>query len=52
MRTGAAGIVVTGAIGWALPTFGVTLAAFIVVDGIAGLLRRRRRAAADPPAVA
>ncbi|MEV0563551.1 PepSY domain-containing protein [Dactylosporangium sp. NPDC050588] len=46
-----AGIVVTGAIGWALPTFGVTLAAFIVIDVIAGLLRRRR-AAADPPAVA
>ncbi|MGI5240074.1 PepSY domain-containing protein [Dactylosporangium sp. CA-139066] len=41
-----AGVVVTAAIGWALPTFGVTLAAFLVLDAIAGLIRRRR----TPPA--
>lgn len=42
------GIVVTAAIGWALPTFGVTLAVFIVIDVIADLIRRRRRPAAIP----
>ncbi|MET7400976.1 PepSY domain-containing protein, partial [Dactylosporangium sp. NPDC005572] len=38
-----AGIVVTAAIGWALPVFGVTLLGFLVLDVILGLVRRLRR---------
>jgi uncharacterized iron-regulated membrane protein len=40
----AVGAVVTAAIGWVLPEFGVTLAVFLIVDAIAGLARRRRTA--------
>ncbi|GAA1536119.1 PepSY domain-containing protein [Dactylosporangium maewongense] len=40
------GILVTAAIGWALPAFGVTLVAFLLFDAVAGLIRRRR----DTPA--
>ncbi|WP_460491598.1 PepSY-associated TM helix domain-containing protein [Dactylosporangium cerinum] len=42
------GILVTAAIGWALPAFGVTLAAFLILDIVAGLIRRRRRGAPAP----
>ncbi|WP_308195433.1 PepSY domain-containing protein [Dactylosporangium sp. AC04546] len=38
-----AGILVTAAIGWALPVFGVTLLAFLVLDAAVGLVRRLRR---------
>ncbi|WP_432838612.1 PepSY-associated TM helix domain-containing protein [Dactylosporangium sp. CA-092794] len=38
-----AGILVTAAIGWALPAFGVTLLAFLVLDVAIGLVRRLRR---------
>jgi uncharacterized iron-regulated membrane protein len=37
----AIGLVITAALGWALPTFGVTLLAFVIVDSIAGLIRPR-----------
>ncbi|GAA3212100.1 PepSY-associated TM helix domain-containing protein [Dactylosporangium siamense] len=37
------GILVTAALGWALPAFGVTLVAFLIIDLVAGLIRRRRR---------
>ena len=30
------------AYGWALPEFGVTLAAFLVIDAVAGIVRRGR----------
>jgi hypothetical protein len=33
------------AIGWALPLFGVPLAAFLIIDAILGGVRQRRRAA-------
>ncbi|WP_433607562.1 PepSY-associated TM helix domain-containing protein [Dactylosporangium sp. CA-139114] len=46
------GVLVTAAVGWALPAFGVTLVAFLVLDGIAGLLRRRGHGAPAPPAPA
>ncbi|MEJ8655787.1 MULTISPECIES: PepSY domain-containing protein [Streptomyces] len=38
------GIPAVAALGWALPVFGVTLAAFFVVDVVAGLVRRGRAA--------
>ncbi|MER7460860.1 PepSY domain-containing protein [Micromonospora sp. NPDC126480] len=37
------GLPVTVALGWALPWFGVTLLAFLVIDVILGALARRRR---------
>lgn len=43
-----AGIAVVAAIGWALPTFGVTLAAFLVLDAATGAVRRSRRGPAAP----
>ncbi|MFG2043888.1 PepSY-associated TM helix domain-containing protein [Dactylosporangium sp. NPDC048998] len=43
-----AGVLVTAAIGWALPTFGVTLIGFLVIDVVVGLVRRGRRQAAVP----
>lgn len=36
------------AVGWAIPPLGVTLAAFLLIDGLAGLARRARPAAAIP----
>ncbi|MEU4338007.1 PepSY domain-containing protein [Micromonospora lupini] len=42
------GVPLTVAIGWALPLFGITLLAFLVVDVIAGAVTRRRRPAAAP----
>ena len=42
------GVLVTAAIGWALPAFGVTLVAFLLLDGVAGLVRRLRRQPAAP----
>jgi uncharacterized iron-regulated membrane protein len=42
------GVLVTAAIGWALPVFGVTLLGFLVLDVLAGLLRRRRRTTPVP----
>ncbi|CCH19682.1 PepSY-associated TM helix domain-containing protein [Micromonospora lupini] len=42
------GVPVIVAIGWALPLFGITLLAFLVVDVIAGAVTRRRRPAAAP----
>lgn len=48
-----AGGTVTVALGWALPWFGVTLLAFLVVDVILGAVaRRRRRAVPVSPAPA
>ncbi|WNF25941.1 PepSY-associated TM helix domain-containing protein [Streptomyces sp. C11-1] len=38
------GIPAVAALGWALPVLGVTLAGFLVVDVVAGALRRRRSA--------
>jgi uncharacterized iron-regulated membrane protein len=38
-----AGVLVTAAVGWALPVFGVTLLGFLVLDVIVGLVRRGRR---------
>ncbi|WP_328527495.1 PepSY domain-containing protein [Nocardioides sp. NBC_00368] len=35
-------ILAAGALGWAMPVFGVTLVAFVVLDGTVGALRRRR----------
>jgi uncharacterized iron-regulated membrane protein len=37
-----AGIMLTAVAGWALPEFGVTLATFLVIDVVGGLVRRRR----------
>jgi uncharacterized iron-regulated membrane protein len=37
---------VTVAVGWAIPPLGVTLAAFLLLDGLAGLVRHRARPAA------
>jgi hypothetical protein len=37
-------IVATVAVGWALPELGVSLAAFLAIDTVAALIRRRRRA--------
>ncbi|WP_420118060.1 hypothetical protein [Micromonospora sp.] len=42
------GVPVTVAIGWALPLFGITLLAFLVIDVIAGAVSRRRRPAVVP----
>ncbi|MFE2913209.1 PepSY-associated TM helix domain-containing protein [Kitasatospora indigofera] len=39
-----AGLPVVVALGWALPVLGVTLAAFVVLDVVTGLMRRTRRA--------
>ncbi|MCK9921362.1 PepSY domain-containing protein [Frankia sp. AgPm24] len=36
-------ILLTAAVGWALPVLGVTLAAFLAFDAAAGLIRARRR---------
>jgi uncharacterized iron-regulated membrane protein len=38
----AIGAVITAAVGWALPELGVTLAAFLVIDTIAGRIRQPR----------
>ncbi|MET8031931.1 PepSY domain-containing protein [Streptomyces sp. NPDC005345] len=38
----AVGVVAVVALGWALPLFGVPLAAFLVVDLVTGVVRRRR----------
>jgi uncharacterized iron-regulated membrane protein len=42
------GLPVTVAVGWALPEFGVSLLAFLVIDAIAGTGQQRRRAATAP----
>ena len=42
------GVPVTVAIGWALPLFGLTLLAFLVIDVVVGAVSRRRRPAAAP----
>ncbi|MEU1643010.1 PepSY-associated TM helix domain-containing protein [Micromonospora zamorensis] len=42
------GVPVTVAIGWALPLFGLTLLAFLVIDVVAGAVSRRRRPAEAP----
>ncbi|WFE55240.1 PepSY domain-containing protein [Micromonospora sp. WMMD1155] len=42
------GVPVTAAIGWALPLFGLTLLAFLVIDVVAGAVSRRHRTAATP----
>ena len=44
----AAGIPLTIAVGWALPLLGVSLAAFLVADLIAGAVQSRRRPEPDP----
>ncbi|MFD3808353.1 PepSY-associated TM helix domain-containing protein [Streptomyces sp. NPDC058619] len=36
------------ALGWALPVLGITLLAFLVLDGAVGLVRRRRAGAPEP----
>jgi uncharacterized iron-regulated membrane protein len=41
--------VVTVAVGWAIPPLGVTLAAFLLLDGLVGLWRHRARPAAASP---
>jgi uncharacterized iron-regulated membrane protein len=43
----AAGVPVVFAIGWALPLFGIPLAAFLVIDAIAGASRSRRTRPTD-----
>lgn len=35
-------LLAAGALGWAMPVFGVTLVAFVVLDGTVNTLRRRR----------
>ncbi|MEU7842735.1 PepSY domain-containing protein [Micromonospora sp. NPDC049114] len=42
------GVPVIAAIGWALPLFGLTLLAFLVIDAVVGVVSRRRRPAAVP----
>ncbi|MDG4757395.1 PepSY domain-containing protein [Micromonospora sp. WMMD710] len=42
------GVPVTVAIGWALPVFGLTLLAFLVLDVVVGAVSRRRRPATAP----
>ncbi|MDG9675813.1 PepSY domain-containing protein [Micromonospora sp. DH14] len=42
------GVPVIAAIGWALPLFGLTLLAFLVIDVVIGAVSRRRRPAAVP----
>ncbi|MFG1893305.1 PepSY-associated TM helix domain-containing protein [Micromonospora zamorensis] len=42
------GVPATVAIGWALPLFGLTLLAFLVIDVVAGAVSRRRRPAEAP----
>lgn len=37
-----AGVPLLVALGWALPLFGITLLGFLVVDALAGLLKRSR----------
>ncbi|WP_238432719.1 hypothetical protein [Micromonospora tarensis] len=36
------------AVGWALPLFGLTVLAFLVIDVIVGVVSRRRRSTAVP----
>ncbi|GAA3239596.1 PepSY-associated TM helix domain-containing protein [Dactylosporangium siamense] len=43
-----AGIVVVAGIGWALPAFGVTLVAFLLLDAATGAVQRTRRRRAAP----
>lgn len=40
-------VLVTAAVGWALPVLGVTLLAFLALDATAGLVRGRRRQRTD-----
>ncbi|WP_433134459.1 PepSY-associated TM helix domain-containing protein [Micromonospora sp. CA-240977] len=42
------GVPVTVAIGWALPLFGLTLLAFLVIDVVVGAVSRRRRPTQAP----
>ncbi|MEV7086701.1 PepSY domain-containing protein [Streptomyces sp. NPDC093085] len=42
--------VVTGLIGWLLPVFGISLAAFLVVDGVLGLVSGARASSRTPAA--
>jgi uncharacterized iron-regulated membrane protein len=42
------GIVVVAAVGWVLPMFGLSLLAFLLVDGVIGVLGRRRDRTAPP----
>ncbi|WP_405434494.1 PepSY-associated TM helix domain-containing protein [Micromonospora sp. NBC_00617] len=42
------GVPVIAAIGWALPLFGLTLLAFLLIDVVAGAVSRRRRPAVIP----
>ncbi|MCG5471713.1 PepSY domain-containing protein [Micromonospora sp. LAH09] len=42
------GVPVVAAVGWALPLFGLTLLAFLVIDAVAGAVSRRRRPAEAP----
>jgi hypothetical protein len=44
----AAWVLVVIAVGWAMPLLGLSLAAFLVLDLILGLLRRRRSGRATP----
>jgi uncharacterized iron-regulated membrane protein len=43
------GVVLTVAVGWALPLFGVSLLAFLVIDAVLGLAARRRRRSVAAP---
>ncbi|MCK9925876.1 PepSY domain-containing protein [Frankia sp. Mgl5] len=40
-------VLITAAVGWALPVLGVTLLAFLALDATAGLVRGRRRQRTD-----
>ncbi|MDQ2635272.1 MAG: hypothetical protein M3Y83_00155, partial [Actinomycetota bacterium] len=40
-------VVAAGALGWFLPLFGLSLAAFVVVDLVVGAVKQRRSAAED-----
>ncbi|MEV4823374.1 PepSY domain-containing protein [Micromonospora sp. NPDC049274] len=42
------GVVMTTAVGWALPLFGLSLLAFLIVDVLVGAVSRRRRPASAP----
>lgn len=44
----AGGVVVLAAVGWALPLFGIPLAAFLVVDFVVGAVRRGRTTTTAP----
>jgi len=46
------GVPAVFALGWALPLFGIPLAAFLVIDAVTGALRRPRPAAPVSPAPA